>query len=241
MVDVVIDKRRRAAAWGVHAFTSIGMLLAFSAWMAVRVGDIRLAFILLGFSIMVDAADGTLARRANVKEVLPEFDGRTLDNLIDFLTFVFIPAMILVEFEMLPAGWVWVAALVPLASGYGFSQGLAKTTESFVGFPSYWSVTVFYLYLLAWPTWANAAIIAFLVVMVFVPIHYLSPHRARWMRGLTFGGLLLWGAVMLWVAFNLDAAWVPIVTGWSLIYPVYYFVVSILHHNRVKEIGWVVD
>ena len=97
----------------------------------------------------IDATDGWLARRARVKEVLPGFDGAALDNLIDFHTYTSLPLLLLWRADVLPGAAAWLLLLPLLASAYGFSQVNAKTDDGFfLGFPSYWNIVAFYLYVL---------------------------------------------------------------------------------------------
>ena len=112
----------------------------------------------------IDATDGWLARRARVKEVLPGFDGRALDNLIDFHTYTSLPLLLLWRADVLPGAAAWLLLLPLLASAYGFSQVNAKTDDGFfLGFPSYWNIVAFYLFVLHPPAWASAAAIVILL------------------------------------------------------------------------------
>jgi phosphatidylcholine synthase len=229
-------RSRRLAAWGVHAYTAIGLPIAFLATAALYRGDHKLFFLMLCAAVFVDATDGTLARAVRVKEVLPDFDGRRLDDLVDFLIFAFLPALALPVLGMIPEG-LELAAVVPLlASGYGFCQDRAKTEESFVGFPSYWNVVVLYLYLLRADVWMNLALIMVLSVLVFVPIHYVYPTKTRMLRRVTVGFGYLWAGTMTVLTLNLDAAWTQQVAVWSLIYPAYYFAISGVNHVRIVRV-----
>ena len=112
----------------------------------------RWAFGLMLVACLVDSTDGTLARRLRVKEVLPNFDGAKLDDLIDFLTFTSLPLALIWRAELLPTPAQWVLVVALVASGYGFCQIPAKTADGyFVGFPSYWNIVAFYLYALQFP------------------------------------------------------------------------------------------
>ena len=228
-------RTRRAAAWGVHAYTAVGLPLAFLSVLALFEGDVARFWILNWVAVLVDATDGTLARRVQVSEVLPEFNGRRLDDIVDFITFAFLPCLALWRFEMLPAGLDWLAVAPLLASGYGFCQERAKTDESFVGFPSYWNVVVVYMTMLQASQWVTLVTVMTCSILVFVPIHYLYPTRTRLLKPVTVGLGYLWALVMIVMAFNLEAAWVPTLAAWSMIYPAYYVVVSLVHHTRVMR------
>src|SRR5207244_9521608 len=119
----------------------------------------------------------TFARAAAVKRVPPFFDGTRLDDLLDYFTYVIVPAVFLVHLRLLPAGAAVPVALCPvLASAYGFCRTDAKTSDHyFTGFPSYWNVVAFYLYTLGWPLAVNAAVVVLFSIAVFVPVRYIYP------------------------------------------------------------------
>ena len=149
-------------AWLVHAFTASGALLAYLALTDAIGGNFRRAFLWLAASTMVDAVDGALARLARVKERTPEFNGSKLDDIVDYLTFVFVPAFIVHGAGLLPDGPVGfvVVAAVLLSSAYGFNREDAKTADHFfTGFPSYWNIVAVYMVALRLAPGANAAIL----------------------------------------------------------------------------------
>lgn len=226
---------RRAAAWAVHAYTAMGLPLAFLSTVALFARDVELFFALNCVAVFVDATDGTLARRVGVKVVLPDFDGRRLDDIVDFITFAFLPSLALSELGMLPEGLAWAAFLPLLSSGYGFCQERAKTDESFVGFPSYWNIGVLYLYVLGTAPWANLAIVAVFSVLVFVPIHYVYPTRTRLLRPVTVGLGVVWAAVMFALSLYPRAPWARDLALLSTGYPLYYFVLSGINHVRISR------
>jgi len=223
---------RRAAAWGVHAYTAMGLPLALLTALALVHGEPERFWVLNCVAVFVDATDGTLARRVEVRRVIPSFDGRRLDDIVDFITFTFLPVLFLVLMDMFPVGWSWVAAAPLLASGYGFCQERAKTEESFVGFPSYWNIGVLYLWLLGTTPWVNLAIISFFSLLVFVPVHYVYPTKTRILKPVTVWGGYAWALTMFVLAMNPDAPWAHATTIVTLIYPAYYFVVSAVNHRR---------
>src|SRR3954467_2271590 len=139
-------------AWGVHLYTALGLVLAAAiAVLLVRGGVVafRWSFLLMVVATLIDATDGTLGRKVGVKKVLPNFDGRKLDDITDFLTYTFLPLLLIWRAELLPAGAEWVLLLPLLASAYGFCQCSVKTDDGFfLGFPSLWNVVAFYLYAL---------------------------------------------------------------------------------------------
>jgi len=169
--------------------------------------------------------------------VLPQFDGRRLDDLVDFLIFAFLPSLALARFDLLPEGYEWTAVIPLLASGYGFCQDSAKTEESFVGFPSYWNIVVMYLWLLGGTPWANLSLVVVLSALVFVPIHYLSPTRTRLFRPVTVGLGYAWAGTMVILTLSIGEAWTRPIAWLTLIYPVYYFALSMVNHRRIVREG----
>ena len=224
--------------WLAHLYTGLGSAVALAAALAVMRGDYRQAFIWLGVQIGIDATDGLLARALRVKERLPHFDGARLDDIIDYLTYVFIPVLLMLHANLLPAVWgVWVGALVLLASAYGFSQTAAKietTDYFFTGFPSYWNLVAFYVYVLRLPPVLNAVILVLFVVLVFIPLRYVYPSRTRTLSGLTNVLGIAWGLLLTWIVWRL-----PATDGYgiqlSLLFPVYYMIVSLILDRRSRH------
>ena len=219
--------------WLVHLLTASGAVLAWLALDATVGGRPREAFLWLAVSIAIDAVDGWLARRARVKERVPGVDGARLDDIVDYLTFVFVPAFMVGWWHLVPDSWAaGVIAAMLLSSAYGFSQTQAKTSDFFfTGFPSYWSIVVLYLYAMGLPTPINAAVLVGFAVLVFVPIGYVYPSRTPTLRGLTVGLGLVWALATLALIVVLPdvPVWLQVV---SLAYPIYYFALSLTLHVR---------
>jgi phosphatidylcholine synthase len=169
------------AAWLVHAFTASGVLLALLALLAVEQQRWTLALAWLAVSGIVDGVDGTLARRAQVKQRLPRIDGDTLDLVIDYLTYVFVPALFIWRAELVPPGMApWLAAAILVSSLYVFARTDMKTDDGyFRGFPALWSVIAFYLFVLQPGAGIGAAVVVLLIAMTFAPIHFVHPFRVR--------------------------------------------------------------
>jgi phosphatidylcholine synthase len=225
---------RRLAAWGVHLLTASSVLAGILALRATVNGDAATAFLWMAYTVAIDAVDGTLARAVRVKEVLPWVDGSRLDDIVDYFTYVVVPVLFLLHMRLLPAGLeLPLAALVTLASAYGFSQTTAKTADHFfTGFPSYWNVVAFYLYVLGWPPAVNAAVVAIFAVGVFLPLRYVYPSRTPTLRGLTVTLGLAWGVVVVWAILHLGSAWTRTLLVASLAYIAYYFALSLALHLR---------
>jgi phosphatidylcholine synthase len=215
--------------WLAHFYTGLGAVAALAATIEVVAGDFRGAFLWLGVQLFIDSTDGVLARALRVKERLPHFDGARLDDIIDYLTYVFIPVLLMLQADLLPAGWgVWVGGLVLLASGYGFCRSDAKTLTSdyfFTGFPSYWNLVALYSFLFELSPEINAALVTLLALLVFVPTRYVYPSRTKTLSRLTLVLGVLWGALLAWIVWRLPATDGPW-AGISLIFPGYYLALS---------------
>jgi phosphatidylcholine synthase len=233
---------RTVLAWCVHLYTALGLVAA--AGMAVLivhggVSDYRWAFLLMFVATLIDATDGTLARGIRIKEVLPGFDGRRLDDIVDFLTYTALPLFLIRQANLLPDGYEAVLLLPLLASAYGFCQVSAKTDDGyFLGFPSYWNLVAFYLYALQpLSQWFALVLVVLLALLTFVPSRYLYPshHRTklnRWTTLLAVPWAVLL-ACLLWHLLHapLDEQQHPDnltrrLALVSLYFPVYYMIAS---------------
>lgn len=226
---------RQAAAWAVHAYTALGLPINMVGAWALMDGDARLFFLTQCAAIFVDATDGALARKVDVKAVLPDFSGRRLDDIIDFITFSFLPAVALPLLGLLPESWSAFAAVPLLASGYGFCQERAKTDQSFVGFPSYWNIVLLYLYVLSASPVVTVGLLSVLAVLVFVPIHYVYPTRTLMMRPVTIGLGGIWATAMTFVAWDVRHPYAVPVAWASLTYVAYYTILSGVNHARMTR------
>jgi phosphatidylcholine synthase len=237
--DDAKPSRMRFAAWLVHAYTASGAVLAFiAAWCVVHRND-RMAFAALLAATIVDGTDGVLARAARVREVLPDVDGGRIDDMVDFITYVFVPMLLLEADGGLPArAALPVVAVVLMSSAYGFMAPDAKTADHFfTGFPSYWNIVVLYLLLFAVPPGANAAVLLFLSGMIFVRIRWIYPTRTPVWRTLTLVLAAAW-AVLLGAIIALWPSPPKALAIASLVFPVYYCVLSLaLHVRRLRVSG----
>jgi phosphatidylcholine synthase len=212
---------RVAFAWAVHGFTALGAVAGLAALLALGSGELRRAALLMLGALAIDCVDGSLARAARVQEYAPSFDGRRLDDIVDFLNYVVVAGVFLVASGALlhPA----LAALPVLASCYGFCQEHAKTDDDFfLGFPSYWNVVAIYLWLFGTDPTTGSALVVGLSVLVFVPLKYLYPSRMKVFYWTTNVGGALWVVGMAaCVAWPAEVA--PFhVLSISLLYPAYY-------------------
>lgn len=228
----------RVVAWTVHGYTASGALLAFGMTIAVITGRYRLAFLLMVIACVVDSTDGMLARRAKVKQATPSFDGARLDDIVDYLTFVFVPALLLFQAGLLPSKWGGVVvAAVLLSSAIGFCTADAKTEDHFyTGFPSYWNIAALYLFAAHLTPIVNAIVLLVLSAMVFVRIRYIYPSRTPVLRGLTIALCVIWGLMVLEIIAMLPDVPRSLLLV-SLFFPVYYLVLSlVLNGRRVRRL-----
>src|SRR5215831_5901147 len=215
-------------AWLVHLYTTLGAVVAFATIIRIEQKNFQDAFWLMSLAVVIDATDGTLARAARVKEQIPWFEGDRLEDIIDYANYVIVPCFFLWHSALLPPqdAW-WIAALPLLASAYGFCQKEAKTADHFfLGFPSYWNIVVFYLYVLQTPRWVNGFSIIALSTLVFFPIKYIYPSRSPRYRLLTNGLGVLWGISVLLIIYLLPTPPRYLVFA-SLVFPAYYAFLSL--------------
>jgi phosphatidylcholine synthase len=221
-------------AWLVHLYTALGTVVAFFSLLCIEQTNFREAFYLMALAVVIDATDGMLARAARVKELIPWFDGELLDEIVDYFNYVIVPSLFLVRANILPPqDSLWLAALPLLSSAYGFCQREAKTADNFfLGFPSYWNIVVFYLYVLKTPLWVNAFLIIALSILVFVPIKYVYPSRSPHFRSQINVLGALWGAAMLCLIYQLPNPSRVLLFA-SLLFPAYYTALSLwLEYRR---------
>jgi phosphatidylcholine synthase len=225
---------RVAAAWGVHLFTATGAIWGLLALIAIFDHDWRMMIIWMIVAMLVDGFDGMLARWADVKKYANGIDGSLLDNMLDYLNYVVVPALFLVEADMLPAGFRLAGACaILLTSAYQFTQTDAKTDDHhFKGFPSYWNVMALYMLLMELPQWVNLGFLVLFNIMVFIPIKYIYPSRNSHLRQLTLALTYLYGAVGIWglIQYPNQPEWVVWV---SFLYVAYYLVLSVVPKNKV--------
>jgi phosphatidylcholine synthase len=219
----------RLAGAAVHLYTASGSVLGLLIVFAAFEGEIRTALWLGLATLFIDGTDGMLARHFRVKETIPWFDGALLDNIVDYLTYVFAPIVLLWTAGYLPDGALGrlVAALPLLASCYQFCRVDAKTSDHFfLGWPSYWNVLAFYVIVLDLGKLVTAGVLVLFAVLVFVPIRYLYPSRMRALRGVTLTLTLVWliSYAVLVVQLPHPNPWIVAV---SLGYMAYYWGLSI--------------
>jgi len=189
----------KIAAWAVHGFTASGAVLGFLAIISILNNDLVGAFLWLGLALLIDGIDGALARKIGVSDKTPNIDGSTLDNVIDYLNYVIIPALMIYWFQMVPNGWeIILPAGMFAVSLYTFANMNMKTNDYyFSGFPAVWNIVVLYFYILNTHSIINVIVILLLFILTFVPIKFVHPLRVKKIRNLTIFCTILWSATTL--------------------------------------------
>ena len=221
----------KLAAWLVHLYTASGGVIGMFALISAAEGHIRRAFLLLILTLVIDTTDGLLARRVRVRTVLPDFDGAMMDNVIDVLTFVWVPLYIMWHESLLPSpAWIIVPVLAAL---YAYGQTNMKTDDAFfLGFPSYWNVIALYLYWLQPAPVAAVLLIVVPAVLTFIPTRYLyaSRNQILWKTTWSLGAIWLVMVVYLLTQTRPDLTLVWL----SLFYPAYYMIASFYIDWKVR-------
>jgi phosphatidylcholine synthase len=221
---------KKALAWSVHFFTASGAVWGFLTLLAIFQQNWRAVIGWMVIAMFVDGFDGMLARWFHVKEYAKGVDGALMDNIIDYLNYVVVAALILIKApNLMPAGFEMFAAVsVLLTSAYQFTQVDAKTDEKsffFKGFPSVWNFLVIYMMLIGLNPWINLALLIICNILIFIPVKYIYPTRNTRLRRLTLGLTYLYGAIGVWGLLQYPS--VPQWVVWiSLGYVVYYGLLS---------------
>jgi phosphatidylcholine synthase len=189
-------------ALSVHLLTATGAVFAMLAMLEAAKGDWAMMYLWLVIAFAVDGIDGPLARRYNVKKYAPQFDGVLLDLIIDYLTYVFIPAFALFQSGLMD-GWTGWASIIIITftSAMYFADSRMKTADnSFSGFPGCWNMLVIVIFALEPNFWVSFALVALLAIAMFLPLKFIHPVRTvRW-RWLSLPIALLWTVCAGWAA-----------------------------------------
>jgi phosphatidylcholine synthase len=225
----VTTQFERVRAFSVHVFTATGAALALLALILATGGHWSAMFLCLGLALVVDGADGPLARAFDVQTIMPRWSGDTLDLVVDYTTYVFVPAYAIAASGLLPAVLAIPSGILVVISGaLYFADREMKTKDNyFRGFPAVWNLAAFYLYLLEPPEWAAAVVIVALAALCFAPIKFLHPLRVQHWRTFNIALMGLW-AVLAFVAVIEDLSPGLYVTLPVSIIAVYFFVVGLL-------------
>lgn len=214
----------------MHLYTATGVLWALLALLAIQRDDFAAAYVWMGVAVIVDSTDGPMARRLEVRRHIPEFDGSLLDNIVDYLTWTFVPLVLVQQAGWMPEGWWPVLGVAMMSSLYNFSRADAKQSDKgfFRGFPSYWNFAVFYADV-GLRQLGPAVVATFLLglsALSLAPIRFVYPNKATRFRPFFVGGL--WLSAPLF--FAMFAAY-PAVPSWMLVasafYPAVYIALSV--------------
>ena len=219
---------RQARGFAIHILTASGAALAFLALLAAVDRAWPAMFLWLGLALIVDSIDGPLARRCEVAQALPRWSGDTLDLVVDFVTYVFVPAFAIANSgAMAPlVGAIAGVAIVVSSALYFADRQMKMPGNYFRGFPALWNVAAFYLLLLRPPSWLAAIAIGLLVIATFLPFPFIHPMRVERLRAFNIALLVVW-AVLALSTLARDMAPGPWVTGALCAIAVYVIVAGI--------------
>jgi len=218
---------RRIGLFSIHLLTASGAALSLFAMVAAMQDNWRVAFLWLGVALFVDGIDGSIARRFKVREALPTWDGAALDFVIDYTSYVFVPALIVARATGLSVEWGAAAgAIVAITGALYFADTRMKQPDcSFRGFPAAWNMAVFVIFALSPPATVSLILVFVLAGLTFAPIRFIHPVRViRW-RPVNLAVSLLWALAAVWlIAYDFDPA--PIARTLLVAASVYLMVVS---------------
>lgn len=217
-------------AWAVHIFTASAASFGLLTLIKIYQHEFIQALWIMGITVVIDAVDGTLARLVKVKSVLPHIDGTLLDNIVDYLNYVITPCFFLyVKPNMLPYAYLpFLILFITITSAYQFCQIDAKTTDHFFkGFPCYWNIAIFYMFIFNTSMETNTIILFILCILVFVPIKYVYPARLdyltnyRSLKIIMHSFSLIYGlssALILWNYPHIDYIWLFLSISYIIMY-----------------------
>jgi len=223
-------------AWLVHFYTSLGLVCALFGLILIASDNLKFALILMALAMFIDSTDGTLARRWKVTTYTPQFDGRKLDDITDYINYAFIPFYFAYRFGVVQGAGIIVLPVAAIAAGFGFCQKSAKTSDGYyTGFPNYWNFLIFYLFLFHVSPTVSAIILLVFSVLIWAPVEFAS-FSTRPLRKLTVLMALLYGLntsgiiYLYWV----DRSYYML--AWlSLIFPLYYiFLAFYLRQKKLR-------
>lgn len=183
----------------MHALTASGAFLGLLSMLAIIRSDDRAALLWLGAALAIDGLDGPMARKLRIRDLIPRVDGAVLDLVVDYLTYVLVPAIFIYWFGLLPPAWSLAGAgFILVTSLYCFANIDMKTHDNyFVGFPAIWNVVALYMWILKSPPAANAVVVLALGILTFVPVKFVHPIRVRDHRPVTYASLVAWSLCSL--------------------------------------------
>jgi phosphatidylcholine synthase len=227
--------KARRRAFGVHIFTALGGAIALIAMLEAVREHWAAMFGWLGLALLIDGLDGPLARKMNVGEVLPNWSGDTLDLVVDFLTYVFVPAYAITASGLLiPLATPLLGGAIVISGALYFSDRRMKGDDNhFRGFPALWNAAAFYLFLLKPPAAVGSIALAILVALTFVPFHVMHPLRTVRFRKLNIALIAIWAVLALYaIAANFAVS--PWISAALCVIGVYVLLSDVL----IRLLGW---
>ena len=214
--------------WAVHLLTASGAAIALVAAVAAVNAQWQIVFLCLGIALIVDGIDGPIARRLSVRERVPWFDGEILDLVIDYTTYVLVPAMVLSMSGLVTQPWATAAGIVIAVVGaLYFADTRMKTPEqAFRGFPAVWNAVVFQLMVYKFPQPVTLAIVVTFAVLTFLPVEFVHPLRVKRLRPITFAMAVAWAVLaILCLVENLNPG--PVILTLFSIVNIYFALVGV--------------
>jgi phosphatidylcholine synthase len=217
----------KARAFAVHILTAAGAAFALAALVYAAAAEWTAMFLCLGVALIIDGIDGTVARYVKVSEILPRWSGDVLDLVVDFVTYVFVPAYAIAAGGLLPAPLALPAGAVIVITGaiYFADREMKLAGNYFRGFPALWNAAAFYLFLIRPAPWLAALVVVTLAMLTFAPVKFLHPMRVKRLRTLNIAAVIGWSILAL-IALVRDLDPGPWVTGGLLIIGLYFFAVG---------------
>ena len=203
----------------IHVLTASGAACALMAMIAAANDMWQTMFMWLGLALTLDGIDGPLARKTKISKVLPRWSGETLDLVVDFVTYVFVPAYAIAVGGFLPGAWgIFAGLAIVVTSAIYFADNNMKTEDNyFRGFPAIWNIAAFYLFLMTPAPWIATLFVAALVVLTFLPVPFIHPVRVRRFRKLNIALLIVWSLLATAAILNnMSAGW-PVTAALSVL------------------------
>ena len=201
--------------------------------------NLELVFFFLALALFIDGVDGSLARMVNVKKHTPTISGENLDNIIDYLNYVFVPVFVIYWLDFVPAGTEIISAFIILVvSCYTFANSNIKTSDFyFSGFPALWTIVILYFYILDTDPFVNFLTICFLAIFTFIPIKYLHPFRVKRFRQLSLSVLAIWMITTVLILYfrELNENLIKIAFTFWIISNIYFILLTIIRTYSKKE------
>ena len=228
---------RTARGYLVHLYTTSTLLFVVLGVQWILDGRYVAALLAMAITLLIDATDGALARRFRIATTTPGIDGALLDNVVDFVSYVFLPALFMMHAGLLLQPVTLFVTILAFSSAYGFSRTSAKLGDEgfFVGFPSYWNVVAFYAFMLGLPAWSTTVLVVVLSLLVFADLRFLYVSRLRRSRllHLILGGA--WGIACTWALFLEPGVFRSALLYASLAYVAFYGVHSVVLDRRSRR------